>query len=289
VKSRHKDILFISFSSVNSFFGGVTVGAYAAANSFLESFMQYRRNGGWSNSYSYSWSLWNEVGMTRGYLLKDLSRARGYCAIDTEQGVNSWLAALHRREPQLLIGLDGTNRNIRPYVNDSRFSLQSVTAYYTSQTAEPALVQVASASVLDRYQRPVECKLVHLDEMPLTQDGSIDVERLIGLSAGNLRVTNDDEPVSDTEAQLCDICQKLLSVPRVGRNDNFFQLGGHSLLSMQLISRLRDTFHIELPLRTLFETSTMAGLAEQIDSILWVTQSHDPITSIGRQQEEGIL
>jgi acyl-CoA synthetase (AMP-forming)/AMP-acid ligase II/acyl carrier protein len=282
LKSRRQDLLFISFSSVNSFFGGVTVGAYAAANSFLETFMQYRRNQGWSNSYSYSWSLWDETGMTRGYLLKDLSRARGYYAISTEQGVNSWLAGLHRREPQLLIGLDGSNRSIRPHVAGGPCLQQKVTAYFTSSVA---VVQLPEAAVLDRFQQPVECEFVQLDELPLKENGEVDVEKLSGLSAGELCVSNDDEPASDTEIELSKIWQELLSVQRVARHDNFFQLGGHSLLSMQLISRLRDTFHIELPLRTLFESSTVAGLAQQIDTIQWVTQG----PSIGSQHEEGVL
>jgi acyl-CoA synthetase (AMP-forming)/AMP-acid ligase II/acyl carrier protein len=291
LKPRRKDVLFISFSSVNSFFGGVTVGAYAAANSFLETFMQYRRNQGWSNSYCYSWSLWDETGMSRGYLLKDLSRARGYYAISAEQGVNSWLAGLHRQEPQLLIGLDGGNRSIRPHVAGARCLTQKVTAYFTSQVAEQSLVQPPEGFVQDRFQHPVDCEYVQLSELPLNESGEIDFERLSALGAGDSRVSkDDDEPSSDTEIQLCKIWQDLLSVQRVGRHDNFFQLGGHSLLSMQLISRLRDTFQIELPLRTLFESSTVAALGEQIDTILWVRQDHhEPLASIGNQHEEGIL
>ncbi|HEX2270162.1 MAG TPA: SDR family oxidoreductase, partial [Pyrinomonadaceae bacterium] len=291
LKPRSKDVLFISFSSVNSYFGGVTAGAYAAANSFLETFMQYRRNHGWSNTYAYSWSLWDETGMTRGYLLKDLSRARGYYAISTEQGVNSWLAGLHRREPQLLIGLDGGNRSIRPHLAGARCALQKVTAYFTSSVAVQSVVQSAEAGVLDRFRHPVDCELVPLSELPLKENGEVDLEKLSALGVAGARVSNDnDEPASETEIQLCKIWQELLAVQRVGRHDNFFQLGGHSLLSMQLISRLRDTFQIELPLRTLFESSTVAGLAEQIDTILWVRQDrHEPLASIGSQYEEGVL
>jgi len=287
LKPRRKDVLFISFSSVNSFFGGVTVGAYAAANSFLETFMQYRRNHGWSNSYSYSWSLWDETGMTRGYLLKDLSRARGYYAISAEQGVSSWLAGLHRGETQLLIGLHSGNRSISAHLADAPCVRQKVTAYFTAA----GQVQVPEAGVQDRFQHAVDCEFVHLSEMPLKENGEIDLERLSGLGASYSRLASaDDEPASDTEVQLCKIWQELLAVQRVGRYDNFFQLGGHSLLSMQLISRLRDTFQIELPLRTLFESSTVVGLAEQIDNILWLRQDQrDPLASIGSQHEEGIL
>jgi acyl carrier protein len=66
---------------------------------------------------------------------------------------------------------------------------------------------------------------------------------------------------------LADIWTQVLGLEQVGVHDHFFELGGHSLLATQVISRVRQAFQIELPLRSLFEAPTVAGLGEQINAI----------------------
>jgi acyl carrier protein len=68
-------------------------------------------------------------------------------------------------------------------------------------------------------------------------------------------------PRTPVEQAIASIWGDLLRVERVGASDNFFDLGGHSLLATQVISRLREAFGLELPLRILFETPTVEELA----------------------------
>jgi acyl transferase domain-containing protein/acyl carrier protein len=72
-------------------------------------------------------------------------------------------------------------------------------------------------------------------------------------------------PGTATEQTIAEMWQQLLGVGPVGAQDNFFELGGHSLLAIQLISRLRETFQIELSVHRVFETPTIAELAESIE------------------------
>jgi acyl carrier protein len=66
---------------------------------------------------------------------------------------------------------------------------------------------------------------------------------------------------------VADVWQQVLGIQGVGIHDNFFDLGGHSLLVTQVIGRLRDTFQIDLPLSKLFDYPTVAGLAEVVGNI----------------------
>ena len=81
---------------------------------------------------------------------------------------------------------------------------------------------------------------------------------------------------SPAERRLAVICAEALGLERVGAHDHFFVLVGHSLLAMHVVSRARQAFGIDLPLRSLFENPTAAGLAEKIETILWAANSSQP-------------
>jgi len=76
----------------------------------------------------------------------------------------------------------------------------------------------------------------------------------------------DERPRTTSEKRLADIWAEVLGVERVGIEDNFFALNGHSLLATQVMSRIRDSFNAQLPLRALFESPTVSSLAKQIDA-----------------------
>jgi len=71
-------------------------------------------------------------------------------------------------------------------------------------------------------------------------------------------------PRTEVEQELVKIWAAVLGLPRVGVNDNFFKLGGNSIIAAQLLSRVRDSFQVELPLRLMFEMPTVAGLSINI-------------------------
>lgn len=119
-----------------------------------------------------------------------------------------------------------------------------------------------------------------LTEMPLTPNGKIDKKRLQELAPADLAQMNDYvAPRTALEDTLAAIWRDVIKVERVGAHDNFFALGGHSLIATQLISRVRDVFRVEVPLPALFEQPTVAELSTVIQDALrmGVTQTVPPL------------
>ena len=112
----------------------------------------------------------------------------------------------------------------------------------------------------------VPAAFVVLDALPLTPNGKLDRLALPAPSLARPELdTNFVAPRNALEEQLVEIWVEVLDVTRVGVHDDFFELGGHSLRATQLVSRVREVFRVELPLLSLFEEPTIAGLAERIE------------------------
>jgi amino acid adenylation domain-containing protein len=106
---------------------------------------------------------------------------------------------------------------------------------------------------------------VFLDSLPLTPSGKIDRKALPAPDQSRPELESAFvAPRTRTEELLAGIWAEVLKLEGVGIHDNFFELGGHSLLATQVISRVRKAFQVELPLRSLFETPTVAGLAARV-------------------------
>ncbi len=118
---------------------------------------------------------------------------------------------------------------------------------------------------LPRIMVPSRC--VAMTKFPLLPTGKVDRARLPdpppqAASGAGPRTA----PRTPEEQSVCDIWAAMLGCERVGIHDDFFALGGHSLMAVQIISRIRTTLGVEVPLRVLFEQATVAGLAEYLSN-----------------------
>ncbi|HEX7333145.1 MAG TPA: amino acid adenylation domain-containing protein [Pyrinomonadaceae bacterium] len=137
---------------------------------------------------------------------------------------------------------------------------------------------------LPEYMIPAA--FVALDALPLTRNGKVDRQALPAPEhAGNEQEAEYVAPRTATEELLAGIWSQLLGVERVSVDGNFFELGGHSLLATQAVSQMRRAFGVEIPLRSLFEAPTAAGLAARIETALageTGTQT-PPVTRVSRE------
>jgi len=106
---------------------------------------------------------------------------------------------------------------------------------------------------------------VTLGELPLTPNGKVDRRALPAPDTQLEPAAGFEAPRTPTEEVLASIWEAVLEVAPVGITDNFFSLGGHSLLAARVVSRVQETFQTSMPLRALFETPTVMGLAQLIE------------------------
>ena len=255
--------LFLAFSSVNSFFGGLSVGVYAAANRALESFCQHQQQAGNLDTYCFSWSQWADIGLSRNYHYREISQYAGYSQITAEQGIASLLVALRSKHRHMLIGLDGVNRRIRQWMESGECHWQELEACYTVLDNQSPIISLPV--MRDRFLTPVRCATRRLAQMPVTPDGKIDDDQLRRGDDHFLSSAAKISPRTETERMIAAIWESVLGLTESDVTANFFELGGHSLLATQVVSRLQEQCGVQLPVRALFESPTIARLAERLE------------------------
>jgi amino acid adenylation domain-containing protein len=123
------------------------------------------------------------------------------------------------------------------------------------------------ASHLPEYMVP--SKFIKIARLPLTTHGKVDRAALPAPTAENvLADPRFEPPQSEVEHWLAALLMNLLGVDRIGRDDNFFRLGGHSLMGAQLIAKIQERFGVELSLRSLFDHPSVHGIASEIDNLI---------------------
>jgi len=133
----------------------------------------------------------------------------------------------------------------------------------------------------------VPAHFVLLDVLPLTANGKLD-RRALPVPVAPCPTSAHVAPRSASEALVVAAFNDVLERTDVGVFDNFFDLGGHSLMAARLIAKLRTSARVDLPLRNLFELPTPEGLAAVIDTLAWTAGEGDRPTADPRGDREEI-
>lgn len=117
-------------------------------------------------------------------------------------------------------------------------------------------------SELPSYMIPT--KFTIIDKIPITSNGKIDKKELLETKGEQINFSNNNEPSNWIEELMMNIWTDILKTEKIGVNDEFFELGGHSLLATRLISKIRSSFKVDLPIIDVFKYSTIASLSYKV-------------------------
>ncbi len=178
-----------------------------------------------------------------------------------------------RIEPGEIIGVLNEHPGVQAstvVAQENRSGEKSLVAYVVIAPAAALSSNTLRAHLMKRLpDYMVPAAFVRMQALPVTANGKVDRAALPAPCDDNrLGEDNFVAPSGPVQERLAVILASLLHVERIGANDNFFLLGGHSLLGTQLIARVSETFGVELPLLQLFDHPTLAEMSDAIETLI---------------------
>ena len=178
-----------------------------------------------------------------------------------------------RIEPGEIIGVLNEHPGVQAstvVAQENRSGEKSLVAYVVIAPAAALSSSTLRVHLMKRLpDYMVPAVFVRMQALPVTVNGKVDRAALPAPCDDNrLGEDNFVAPSGPVQERLAVILASLLHVERIGANDNFFLLGGHSLLGTQLIARVNETFGVELPLLQLFDHPTLAEMSDAIETLI---------------------
>jgi amino acid adenylation domain-containing protein len=167
-----------------------------------------------------------------------------------------------------------------------------LTAYVTTGDALGATEATPSVEQLRAHlkgtlpQHMIPSAFVILDSLPLTPNGKLDRRALPAPGSDAYASAEYDPPQGEIEESLAGIWRELLGLERVGRDDNFFEVGGHSISGMKLIVKVGETFFVQVPFHAIFQHPTVREMARLVIDL---KSEHQQIEWSPLEFEEGVV
>lgn len=120
-------------------------------------------------------------------------------------------------------------------------------------------------------------RVIKVDNWPISINGKIDNSELLMSYINKIQTHDFQPPQTQTERKLVDIIADILKADRVGRKDNFFDLGGHSLKAIQMVSRINNKFDIRISMKAIFNHPVIADLAVEIEALQWLNEDSEDL------------
>ncbi|MBR8834205.1 MAG: amino acid adenylation domain-containing protein, partial [Stigonema ocellatum SAG 48.90 = DSM 106950] len=145
-------------------------------------------------------------------------------------------------------------------IRENKANDKRLVGYIVASSSAPSSSQLQNELKQQLPEYMVPSAFVVMERLPLTPNGKLDFAALPAPDTAATPTENYVPPRTETQQAIADIIGAVLGQPKVGIHDNFFAMGGHSLLATLVISRMRQTFSVDMPLRDIFEYPTVATM-----------------------------
>jgi amino acid adenylation domain-containing protein len=183
--------------------------------------------------------------------------------LDRQVKIRGMRIELAEIESVLLAHKDVRNAAVAIQENGPEKRLVAYVVHHSGLSGDSHALRRYLLDKLPEYMVPTAW--VSLDRLPTLPNGKLNRKGLHAPDWSSARPTGQRNEKTQMQELVAGVWENVLGISRVGAHENFFELGGHSLIATQVISRLRRLLNIELPLRSLFDSPTVAGLAERLE------------------------
>lgn len=271
---KYKECIFVATSSARTLLPGMTVSSYCSGNEFEANYVQSLNNTGRKNNYCLSWTIWDEVGMSKGLIVKKSLEEKGFKAIKTIFGINSLKAALKLNKQHVFIGLDESKSLIMSLLGkepQNKYKLEIYCDYKDCIKYDNFLDKIFSEIESSKLNN-LEKKVNYLVDIPVDKNGSVDKNVLLNRMDVLTRKKILVKPESENEKAIYAMWEKIFGNSNFGIKDNFFEIGGDSIKIIQLSSSLKDKFNKKINYFDLFKTNTIQEQAKLFPTISLVKE-----------------
>ena len=257
VAAQQENSTVVFFGSVNGILGGAGLASYSAANGFQDQYARYLRHTGRADAFCINWSGWYGTGLSRDIpeQMISLSQRSGFRFADPEENLGYFDVVLEFGIYNAIAGLDRENKRNRCMTNDPYQAVLAV--YHTGDGRdERELVSSLAGSLPVRYLQ-VEEILRNSDE---TEDVNLHQmrSRIVG-------VQEEEEQLTDSQKKMIEIWKSVLHLNHVGLDDDFFGLGGNSLLITKLVYEIEHAFDKKINMQDILVKGTVRQLVDSIE------------------------
>ncbi|AGF54203.1 thioester reductase-like protein [Clostridium saccharoperbutylacetonicum] len=276
LREERKNSILIMFSSINGYFGGVSLSAYSAANSFQDSYCRYLNNNE-KATFCINWSTWVDVGISESIPegIQKASSKSGFYANTVEENIECFRYILDHNIKNGFIGVDRNFRKYRHFIKDKY--RRDITVFYTGDK-----LNEIKRIVRDRVNDIDAIQYQNIESIPRNSDNRQDIDfNLLARLSINSAKRYDEENLSDNHKKMIKIWKETLKVQSVGINDDFYDIGGNSILVSKLLFKIANTFNVNVSFQDILNATTIEKLTNLIENI-----KDKSVTEIARNTDE---